>query len=142
MIMFSCSQDVIYDQTIEVKSASWEKNELARFDCEIEDTLTNYRFILNLRHNIDYKYSNLFLFMNTTYPNGNKGRDTIEIIMAEKSGKWLGSGWGEIKDLSVPLIENIRFPLKGNYTFQLQQAMRIDTLSGIENIGIRIEKTE
>ena len=142
LLLASCSGGAIYDEYNEVPESGWYKNDNARLDCNIDDTLSNYKFILSLRHSINYKFSNLFLFMSTTYPNGNIGRDTIELVLADKTGKWHGNGWGDIRDVSVPLIGNMRFPLKGNYTFELQQAMRTDTLKGIENIGIRIEKTE
>jgi len=138
-LLVSCSQNAIFDETIEVDEAGWYKDDLARFDIVIEDSVSTFNYYLNLRHTVDYRYSNLFVFLKTTYPNGNVSRDTIEFLLADKSGKWFGKGWGKIKDNSVLLVEGIKFPLKGSYTFQIQQAMRVDTLRGISNIGIRIE---
>lgn len=138
-LLVSCSQNAIFDETIEVDEAGWYKNDLARFDLVIEDSISTFNYYLNLRHTVDYRYSNLFVFLKTTYPNGNVSRDTIEFVLADKSGEWFGKGWGKIRDNSVLLVEGIKFPLKGPYTFQIQQAMRVDTLKGISNIGIRIE---
>jgi len=141
LLLVSCSQNAIFDETIEVDEAGWYKDELARFDIVIEDSVSTFNYYLNLRHTVDYRYSNLFVFLKTTYPNGNVSRDTIEFLLADKSGKWFGKGWSKIKDNSVLLVEGIKFPLKGAYTFQIQQAMRDDTLKGISNIGIRIENS-
>jgi len=135
----SCGRNTVFDETIDVDESGWFKNDLARFDVLIEDSLASYNYYLNLRHSVDYRYSNLFVFMNTTYPNGNISRDTVEFVLADKSGKWYGKGWGEIKDNSIMLVRDIKFPLEGSYTFQIQQAMREDTLKGVSNIGIRIE---
>jgi len=138
--MVSCDSNTIYNENIIVDEAGWYKNDMARFDLVIKDSMEAYNFYVNIRHSIDYRYSNLYLFMNTTYPNGNKNRDTIEFVLADKTGAWHGNGWGELKDNSILLVEGIRFPLNGAYTFQLQQAMRVDTLKGISDIGISIEK--
>ena len=135
----SCNKDVVFDKSITVDERGWYKNDIARFDVVIEDSISAFNYYLNLRHSVEYRYSNLFVFMQTTYPNGNISRDTIEFVLADKSGKWFGKGWGEIKDNSVLLVEGIKFPLRGSYTFQIQHAMRVDTLKGISNIGITIE---
>ena len=39
------------------------------------------------------------------------------------------------------LQQALRFPLKGIYSFHLEQAMRDEQLEGIEDIGLRIEKS-
>lgn len=138
----SCSSNVIFDETISVEVSGWDKNDLARFDLVIEDSVNSFDYYLNIRNTVDYRFSNLYVFMNTTYPNGNISRDTIEFVLADKSGKWFGNGWGEIKDNSILLVQGIKFPLTGAYTFQIQQAMRVDTLKGISDIGIRIQKSD
>jgi len=139
---FSCSTGVVYDENRKVGENGWYKNDAARFDVEIDDSLATYDYYINIRHTVDYRYSNLYVFMNTTYPNGNIGRDTVEFVLADKSGKWYGKGWGDVKDISVPIVKEMKFPLKGAYTFQIQQAMRIDTLKEINDIGIRIEHSK
>lgn len=139
---FSCSTGVVYDENREVGENGWYKNDAARFDVKIDDSLATYNYYINIRHTVDYRYSNLYVFMNTTYPNGNIGRDTVEFVLADKSGKWYGKGWGDVKDISVPIVKEMKFPLKGAYTFQIQQAMRVDTLKEINDIGIRIEHSK
>ncbi len=141
-IFSSCNSTVTFDDNISIDENGWYKNDFARFDLMIDDSNSTYNYYLNLRHTIDYRYSNLYVFMKTTYPNGNISRDTIEFVLADKSGKWYGNGWGNIKDNSILLVEGIKFPLIGPYTFQIQQAMRVDTLKGISDIGIRIEQSK
>lgn len=67
-------------------------------------------------------------------------RDTVELTLADPSGKWLGSGMGDIWDNRVLFKQQFRFPEKGTYIFTLEQAMRIDPLPQIMDVGIRIEK--
>jgi gliding motility-associated lipoprotein GldH len=34
----------------------------------------------------------------------------------------------------------LRFPARGNYVFNIQQAMRTEDLKGIADVGLRLEK--
>jgi len=52
----------------------------------------------------------------------------------------VGKGTGKIRDNRILLKEHLRFPSRGDYTFEIEQAMRDISLKGIEDIGIRIEK--
>jgi gliding motility-associated lipoprotein GldH len=79
--------------------------------------------------------------MNTTFPDGKLDRDTLEIMLAGKDGKWLGEGLGDIWDNRILFKKNVSFPLKGEYRFELTQAMRLDPLPGIMDVGMRVERS-
>ena len=136
----SCGFNYTYNEIVEIEDAKWYKDEIAHFEVEINDSLGSQNFILNLRNNTDYRYSNLFIFMTTYFPNGNVTRDTIECVLADQTGRWLGKGWSNIKENEILLKSDLRFPLTGKYEFYIQQAMRQDTLEGIESVGLIIEK--
>lgn len=138
----SCDFNSVYNENVSLKDAKWPKDKAVRFDVEINDSLASYNFYLNLRNTTDYRYSNLYLFLMTRFPNGNTTRDTIEIILANNEGRWLGKGWSNLKDNNILLKKSLQFPLSGNYVFFVQQAMRVDTLTGIRNVGLQIDKTD
>jgi gliding motility-associated lipoprotein GldH len=140
VMLSSCNQSIVYDEQVTIQDAKWYKGESARFSVEINDSLTAYNFYLTIRNTTDYRYSNLYVFLLTRFPNGNLSRDTIECMLADKTGMWLGKGWGSIKENTILLKQNLRFPLSGDYQFLIQQAMRVDTLEDITNVGLRIEK--
>ena len=106
----------------------------------MEDTTGLFDFYLTLRHNSKYKYSNIYFFVSTTFPDGQFSRDTVEFILADRRGKWYGKGIGSIKDLKILLKKGVSFPIPGNYVFEFEQAMREENLEGITDIGILIEK--
>jgi gliding motility-associated lipoprotein GldH len=95
---------------------------------------------LNVRNAGYYRFSNLFLFVNTILPQGQTLRDTVEITLSAPDGKWLGNGLGDIYDNRYLFRENFKFPQAGSYRFELIQAMRVNPLQGIMDAGIRIEK--
>ena len=69
-------------------------------------------------------------------------KDTLEMVLATPSGKWLGKGWFGNHTTTFPFRMNIRFPYIGTYTFTVKQAMRCPskTLNGITNFGIKIKR--
>ena len=142
LMLSSCGQRSIYDKQFTVENGKWFKNNAVHFEVNVEDTTKFYDYYLILRHKTDYRFSNLYLFLSTQFPNNNVTRDTIECILADETGKWLGKGWGGIKEDNILLRKNLKFPLKGKYDFYFQQAMRRDTLKGIVNIGIRISEAQ
>ena len=68
--------------------------------------------------------------------------DTLECILADEKGKWLGTGIGDIYDNQIPFKKNVLFPKKGKYKFEIEQGMRTDIVPLIMDIGLRIEKTK
>ncbi|MFC2106859.1 gliding motility lipoprotein GldH [Bacteroidota bacterium] len=142
IIITACDTNRVYDNSFSIPDQSWNKDSLLLFEVQINDTISLHNFYLNIRHNTDYPYSNIFFFINTSFPNGSAGRDTIEILLADKRGVWIGTGSGRVRDNQVLLRKNLRFPQTGIYSFSIEQAMRKNNLSGLEDLGIRIEKIE
>ena len=142
VMLVSCNTKTVFDQSVQLPSKGWYKNDAVSFNVNISDSLTNYIFGLNIRNTTDYRYSNLYIFLITEFPNGNISQDTIECILANKEGKWIGKGWGNIKENQIILKSGIRFPLAGNYNFIIHQAMRVDTLTGISDMGLNIVKED
>ncbi len=138
MVFTNCNNNAEYNQNVTIPAQGWYKNNAVSFNININDSLTGYDFALNIRNTTNYRYSNLYVFMITEFPNGNISRDTIECILANNEGKWLGKGWGDIKENQITLKTDLHFPLTGNYRFLIQQAMRVDTLIGIHDIGLSL----
>ena len=139
-VMSSCSSRMMYDESVVIPEAKWDNKNVPYFDVKVEDTISVYSFALNVRHMENYRYSNLYIFLHTTFPNGNVTHDTIECTLAYPDGSWVGRGSGSMRSDKILLNPNLRFPLGGVYHFEIEQAMRDDILKGIADIGISIEK--
>ena len=147
----SCDSDRIYDEYKSVPN-QWHKDSIISFKVTPPDSINNYNLFVNLRNTNDYKYSNLFLIVEMDYPNGKIVKDTLEYKMADPSGKFLGTGFTDVKENKLwykghekPFI----FNEMGEYKIQIQHAMRqngqvngIENLEGITDIGFRIEKVK
>ncbi len=136
----SCDSNRIFDDSVAVKEKGWDINDIKVLTVTISDINSLNNLYINLRNTTDYRYSNILFFLETEYPNQKVSKDTIECILAAPDGKWLGKGMGKIKDNRILFKKGVRFPLKGVYKFRFQQAMRQKNLTGIKDIGLRIEK--
>ena len=138
-MMFSCGNKKLYDESVVIPEAKWDMENIPYFDVTVDDTMANYAFYLNIRHLENYRYSNLYVFMHTTFPNGNQTHDTIECTLAYPDGQWMGKGSGTMRSAKVLLNPSLRFPLSGDYRFEIEQAMRDKELKGVADIGICFE---
>lgn len=135
------SRDV-YNEYIALPNVGWNVDSLAVFHPEMDNLGEHYDVWLQLRNQSFYAYSNLWLFVDIIAPDGKSVRDTIDCQLAMPDGKWIGSGWGSLYSLQIPLMRNVSFNQTGTYTYKFCQAMREQDLEGIHSIGLRIEKSK
>ena len=136
----SCDPDKVYENNVKIPAEGWQRINHARFEVEITDTITPCNVYINVRNNNNYKYMELWLFVDVSLPMGAVERDTAKIILADHRGKWLGHGLGGKFDTRYFLRRNVRFPAAGKYVFEYEQATRDEPLTGIDDIGLRVEK--
>jgi gliding motility-associated lipoprotein GldH len=141
LILSSCDKNRIYEKNISVEKYSWDSKFVPSFTVEIKDTSVLYNLYINVRHAEFYPYQNIWLLVSTGFPDSTVSSKRIEIMLANKEGKWFGEGLGDIWDYRTLIQENAFFTTPGNYTFTLTQNMRQDPLPGIMSIGVRIENT-
>lgn len=139
LILLSCDRTRIFEQNIKIPARVWNKENIIHFKVNISDTLSAHNIYINIRNGSKYPYSNIFLFISTHAPNGVSIRDTFEITLADTRGKWLGKGIGNVYSNQVLYLKNVRFPYRGIYIFDIEQAMWNSRLAYIIDVGLRIE---
>ncbi len=136
----ACNHSGILVEYKTIPHASWNRDSLAVFQIPVSDTLKYHNLLLNVRNDINYKYSNLWLFVEIIQPGDTTAvADTVEITLADQTGKWLGHGFGGVKTNEIPFKRNEYFPVKGEYKIKIQHGMRGKVLEGITEIGITVE---
>ena len=121
-------------------NGKWNKKTEQKFDFKVSDAQTPKNIIFVIRNNNDYPYSNIRLIVNfLNDKTKEKKTDTLNYILAEPNGTWLGKGFGETKEILFQYKLNYHFPENGAYSIGIIQAMRNDDLLGIEDIGVKIE---
>lgn len=140
LLFVGCSEPPYFEEVRELPSQEWKIEEPFTFDFKIEDTEQPFDLLLNFRHGDAYPYSNIHLFMELDFPNGKKSTDTLECILADSRGMWLGRTPGDLVDHRILLNERAIFPLAGDYTVTITQAMRVDPLPDVYDVGFALEK--
>lgn len=139
VLLVSCGPPPLVDEITEIQKGEWRFEDARRFSAEITDTLTPCNYYMLIRHGGDYAYQNLIVYFKTYYPDNTFTVDTIDCPMADQNGKWLGKGLGDLLDNPVLFKTNTQFRLSGTYNFEIQHAMRADTIHEIYDVGVRIE---
>jgi len=140
LVTVSCSGNDIYFQYDSVNPKGWSKDSLYGFDIPVTDTVALYNVYVNIRNRGEYPYQNLWLFLTKITPDSIESKDSIECYLADQRGKWLGKGLGSILEMPVLYQQKVRFKSSGIYHYKIVHGMRDSLLSGINDIGIRVEK--
>jgi gliding motility-associated lipoprotein GldH len=137
----ACSdKNAVIDKSTEVENHNWAYLNRFRFDANIIDETVPYNLYINLRVTGDYKYSNMFVLVTQTGPDKKSETKRYELKLADKEGKWLGDGSGNLYSFQIFLRTNYKFPAKGTYTFYIEQNMRDNPLREVSDVGMRVEK--
>ncbi len=132
--------EVLFQESHSIPNKIWEQKNILKFDIAVKDTMTGYDFYVDFRNEGSYPYANIFMFVTTTFPSGKNAKDTVECILADRTGRWLGSGLGDVLDNHILFKENVRFPRAGTYTFEFEHGMRTEELPSVLDMGISLEK--
>lgn len=141
-LLFSCTPGVVFDEMSELPETGWYSGVNPVFETEIKDTTHHYELGLKLRINTDYPFSNMWLRVFTTYPDGHRDTGRYQFVLATPEGKWTGSGIGGLRSYQFAAEPQKVFPNSGKYRFEIEQYMRVDTLPFIHNAGIYLKKGE
>lgn len=140
LLFVACDSNRYFEENKEIQDNLWKAENEIPFEFEIKDSTEVYNVLINIRNAGHYEYANLYLFLTTTYPDNSKSVDTVNCILQNAEGKWLGEGLGDIWDNRILFKPNVVFKKTGKYTISFQHAMRKDPLPMIMDVGLRIEK--
>lgn len=136
----ACDKNKVFDQYQALPEAGWHKDSLLVFELNVINTQQTNNMYINVRNDIKYKFSNLWLFIEIESPDSTVKTDTFEIVLADPTGKWLGTGFGGIKTNQIMYRRSVNFPVPGQYKIKIRHGMRSNLLKGINDIGVRVEK--
>lgn len=139
-LLTSCHSDTMFSEHTGFPSGNWSRFKPARFAVQISDTCSAASVNIIMRAGSHYPFRNIYLFVTVSAPGGTHITDTLEYTLADERGNRFGRGVGDIRELKLKYRTNVFFPASGLYIFEIEQAMRNETLPGVYDIGIRIER--
>ena len=142
-VFVSCANKQTQEKYHIFHEERWNTDSIVAINFSEIDTNSSYNMVLKVRHSIDYEYQNLFLFVDFQ-----DKIDTVEIMLSEKSGRWIGRGFGDIKELQILFKDQVLFSAEKQNNLFFEQAMRygdresINELKGIIAIGAGVNKND
>ena len=139
--LISCGPKVVFEETVNFNQEVWAYGDSLDFEFSIQDTLMNYDLIVEIGHNSNFPYQNVYSDISTTYPDGSTQSQLLSFELAEKTGKWYGKCKDEECTFIVPLQTSVRFDQIGTYNIGFDQFSRKDSLWGFNDFTIRLTES-
>ncbi len=121
----------------------WSQSEIQKFQFEINEAQNPKNIIFVVRNNSAYPYQDLKVKVVMRLDSTRiLLTEQVDMQLAEEQGHWLGSGFGNAKELLFEYKSHYKFPQNGLYTLEVFQEMEDQTLKGIEDFGIKIQTAQ
>ncbi len=139
-LVSACNEHTVYYSFQSIPSEGWRKSDTLFFKVPLTDSLQPLRFYAEVRNLNSYAYRELHLFVNQNFEDSTRWKtDTLTLVLADKDGRWNGDGVGYLYQSAQPL-GTIRPKHPGTYTIKVSHGMKNEILTGINDMGFRIEK--
>lgn len=143
ILLFSCgNKPRIYEEVHKIKEQTWIYSDSLDYTFNIQDTSHIYGMGIVVQFSENYPYENIYTRIKTILPNGDV-RDnlfSIELQKPEKRRSLTCSS--KYCTIDVFLQAPLKFIDTGDYTIRIFQFTRDDSLKGISNVGLYVEKLE
>lgn len=141
MLISGCDRIEILDKLVPIKNMSWNIQDTLVYDFEIKNTDLKYDMYLMVRHRDIYEFQNLYIKTLTKNPDLSISAQTISCNLCDDMGSWNGQCIGDVCFVSFKLNNRIKFLQKGIYQIKLVQEMRLTSVKGIMDIGLKITQS-
>jgi gliding motility-associated lipoprotein GldH len=140
VLLFSCNKNTLFTSSLAMRGEEWKLDNVAVFKPEVSDTINSHNIYFTIRTGTSYPYQNIWLFVTTTAPSGKSITDTLQYKLADEKGKWFGRGFADVHELNLPYKTNVYFREKGIYSIKIRHGMRTESLKGVYDFGLRIDR--
>ena len=140
-VLASCEEIKLHEHHANISSKGWLASDSAKGSFNINDTTSNYRLYLVIRHKDAYQFNNIWLNVGLAAPGDTMYVQKINFSLGSDASGWEGVGMGDIWELRKPLNDlPQQFRKSGTYQYSITQIMRENPLLGIMSVGLRVEK--
>ncbi|MDR1859666.1 MAG: gliding motility lipoprotein GldH [Bacteroidales bacterium] len=138
VMMLSCRPGGAFQEFRHIEARGWARDSALVFTFETRVPLRGDVFF-DLRNRGNYPFQNLWIALQTVFPDGHSKTDTLQLPLRNGAGGWTGTGIGDLFDNSILYRENMYF-MPGQYRFIIRHRMPVSLLQGINDAGIHIRQ--
>lgn len=139
MFYIGCESPIMYQKQIDVKDP-WAYEDALVYDFEVDDIGESYEMLLAIEYNDDFAYQNLYLKIQTRYPDEKVVDDILSINLSNKMGGWIGRCSGNTCTIDILLQNEFKFQANGSYQISVSQHSRDKNLIGIVGAEMTVKK--
>lgn len=141
IVLQGCGDEpAFYAVNKSIANRQWTYTNKPKFEVNITDPKAQYDLYANIRHTMNYGYSNIFIAVHSQGPGITDSSFRYECILAKADGKWIGNSAANLFERQILLKENFIFPDTGLYSFEIEQQMHANPLRDIADVGFKIIK--
>ncbi len=135
----ACNPKTVYHHFEHTTADGWQREDTLYFAVPAITEAGSYNTTLEVRTNNSYPFRNLSLIViKKKWPEGSMTCDTLACLINDEKGQPLGNG---ISEYVLPFSVSTETLQPGDsLSFSIYHRMRRETLPGIMDIGIRINK--
>ena len=138
--LISCQNDVLVSQEWKWDQQQWITGDIKTMQIEAADTTSRYAMDLDLSWDKSFAFENLYIRTLTKFPSGKEVTSVTSLELEETDGTWAGVCSGNTCSLTFPLQKVFTFPETGTYSWSIEPFMRVDTVPGINSLGVTCRK--
>ncbi len=129
-----------YSEYKNIPTEGWRYSKVLSFPVAHVDSISKGALIIGLRHGDDYPYSNIWVEVEYNDLKTGLRKDTLNIKLSDKYGNWLGKG----NATKFQIIDTVNSCIThlNNSPVRVRHIMRVDTLIGIDLVGVVFEPND
>ncbi len=137
----ACQPNPIHSEKLEIDN-DWLYQDQLKSKITVEDTIQKYDLALKVNHSKDFYFQNIYLNIETLFPDGNKKSEPLSLQLANRSGNWIGKCNKQDCETVFSLQDNFRFKQLGDHEFTIGQFSREEKLVGVNEIELLLFESQ
>ncbi len=134
----ACDKSTCYNESSSLEGTIWKESDTLMASFEVSDSQHYHNIFVLARFNSLYPYSNIYFKVMLSGPKGIDMTEIKSFDITDKSGKWLGNGFGDLHSYELPIFPDLALKQFGKYKVKVVPHMRKESLEGIHDHGIKV----
>jgi len=141
ILVTSCGKAPMYSETHEFQNGVWSSGAMPAFEFNAEDSIKAYDLSFLLRINNEYDFQNIWILMHTEKPDGSFSTDTVNVLLSDERGRWLGKKSGAVYSYQAIFGRQHHFKPTGTYKIRMEHAVMEPNLRGVLDLSLLVEES-
>lgn len=140
-LFISCSDNHFRQFDILPEDQRWQASDKKIYEFDIENETQLYNITFQFSHVYGYQFASIPLNVSIESPDGKKENISIDLRIADNSGKQLADCSGDVCDLFYKIKEKTKLR-KGKYKITVSHSFKGPYLPNVIGIGLNVENVK